>query len=105
MKIKIINNNLINNKLIIIIINKEIKYNNGRYVGQVVNGKRKEKEFIILIMEIDMKVIGKMIKGKEKEFIIIIMEIDMKVILKMIKEKEKEFIILIMVDMKVILKI
>ena len=36
-----------------------------------------------------MKVIGKMVKEKEKEYIIIIMVIDMKVIGKMIKEKEK----------------
>ena len=33
----------------------------------------------------------------EKEYIIIMMVIDMKEILKMVKEKEKEYIILIMV--------
>ena len=33
----------------------------------------------------------------EKEYIIIMMMIDMKEILKMVKEKEKEYIILIMV--------
>jgi len=32
--------------------------------------KGKEREFFILIVVIDMKVIGKMIKGKEKEFFI-----------------------------------
>ena len=48
--------------------------------------KDKEKEYLIIIMEIDMKVILKMIK--KKEYIIIIMEKDMKVILKMVKEKE-----------------
>ena len=67
----------------------------------------KEKEFIIGMMGIDMKVNGKMVKRKEKEFIILIKNpvkvIDMKVIIEMIKEKEKEFIIIIMVkDMKVI---
>ena len=50
--------------------------------------KRREKEFIILMMVIDMREILKMIKGKEKEFIILIMnlgkEIDMKVIGNMI---------------------
>ena len=44
-----------------------------------------------------MKVIGEMIKRKEKEFIIIIMVINMKVILEMINLKEKEFIIIMMV--------
>jgi len=49
----------------------------------------------------DMKEIGKMIKGKEKEYIIIIMMINMTEIIKMIKKKEKEYIILVMVsDMK-----
>ena len=38
------------------------------------------KELNIIIMEIDMKFIGKMEIKKEKEHIIIIMEIDMKVI-------------------------
>ena len=33
--------------------------------------------FLIILMVIDMKVIGKMIKKKEKEFIIIKMEINM----------------------------
>ena len=42
-----------------------------------------EKLLIKLIM-IDMKVIIKMIKKKEKEYIIIIMVIDMKVIGKMV---------------------
>ena len=78
--------------------------------------KEKEKESIIIIMEIDMKEIGKIVSKKEKEFIIIIVEIDMKVIGKIILKKgkvfiigkmeknmkEREFIIIIMViDMKV----
>ena len=37
---------------------------------------KKEKEYFIIIMEIDMKVIGKMIKEKEKVFIIILMVIE-----------------------------
>ena len=45
-----------------------------------------EKEFFILMMEIDMKVILKMIKRKEKEFIIIIMEIGKWEIIKRIKK-------------------
>jgi hypothetical protein len=47
----------------------------------------------MMLMETDMKEIGKIIKEKEKEFIIMLVEIDMKAILKMIKEKEKEFFI------------
>ena len=72
--------------------NQELKYDDGRYIGQVVNGKpdgkgiyyynngdryegdfrikEKEKEYVIFIMVIDMKVIGEMIILKEKEFII-----------------------------------
>ena len=56
-----------------------------------VNGKmikKKEKEYIILIMVngkvIDMKGILKMVRGKEKEYIIIMMAIDMKENTKMI---------------------
>ena len=49
------------------------------------------------LLEIDMKVNGEMIKKKEKEYIIIIMVIYMKEIIEMVKKKEKEFIILIMV--------
>ena len=101
--------------------NQELKFSDGKYIGQVVNGlaegkgklgmvimvidmkgngeivKKKVKEFIIIMMVIDMKVILEMIKKKEKEFIIIKMVIDMKVILEMIKKKEKEFIIIKMV--------
>ena len=44
-----------------------------------------------------MKEILKMIKKKEKEYIIGMMVIDMKENLKMIKLKEKEYIIIIMV--------
>ena len=43
-----------------------------------------------------MKVIIEMIKKKEKEFIIIIMVIDMRVILEMINLKEGEHFIIIM---------
>ena len=39
----------------------------------------------------------KIIKEMEKEYIILIVVIDMKEIIKMIKEKEKEYIIIIMV--------
>ena len=44
-----------------------------------------------------MKVIGKMVNNKEKEHIILIKVIDMKVNIEMVKEKGKEFIIIIMV--------
>ena len=45
---------------------------------------------------------GKTIKEKRKEFLIMRMVIDMKVIIEMVKEKEKVFFILQMViDMKV----
>ena len=50
-----------------------------------------------MIMVIDMKVNGEIVKQKEKVFIIIITEIDMKTIGEIIKQKEKEFIIIIMV--------
>ena len=61
-------------------------YGNGeRYEGEIKNAYRHEKEFIILIMEIDMKVILIIIIGKEKEYIIMKMVIDMKGTLKMIK--------------------
>ena len=36
--------------------------------------KKKEKEYIIGIMEINMMVNGKMVKKKEKEYFIIMME-------------------------------
>ena len=45
-----------------------------------------EKEFIILIMEIDMKEIIEVIKGKEKVFIIIIMVIEKWVITLMVSQ-------------------
>ena len=71
--ILIINNN---------IIDEEIKNDYGRYIRQVVNGLReKEKEYFIIMMVKDMKVIGKTIKEKEKVFITLMMVIDMKVIL------------------------
>ena len=54
--------------------------------------KEKEKEFFMVIMVIDMKVIGEIVNKKEKVFIIIIMSpgkvIDMKVIGGMVKKKE-----------------
>ena len=55
-----------------------------------------EKVFTFIMMVIDMKEIGKMIKKKEEEYIFIKMVKDMKVNGKMIKKMEKEFIILIM---------
>ena len=39
--------------------------------------KEKEKEYIIIIMEIDMKENGKIIIKKDMEYIIIMMEKDM----------------------------
>ena len=92
--------NLLNQKININNINnqQELKLKNGRYVGQVVNGLRegkgieywedgeKEKEFIIIMMVINMKVILEMIKEKEKEFIIIIMVIEKWVIIIMVKQ-------------------
>ena len=59
-------------------------------IGKMIN--MKEKEFIMVVMVIDMKEILEII-GKKKEFIIIIMVIDMKEIGKMKKEKEKEYFI------------
>ena len=41
-----------------------------------------------------MKAIGKMIKKKEKEYIFIMMETDMMVVIITIKKKEKEYIII-----------
>ena len=49
--------------------------------------KKKEKEYIIIMMEINMMVNGKMINLKEKEYIIIIMEINMMVNGKMIGDR------------------
>ena len=72
-----------------------------KYEGDFKMIMPKEKEYIIIIMGIDMKEILKMIKKKEKEYIIIIKVngkgIDMKEIGKMIKKKEKEYIIIKMV--------
>ena len=48
--------------------------------------KEKEKEFIIGLMEIDMKEILRMIKEKGKVFTIGMMEIDQWEIIKMIKK-------------------
>ena len=52
--------------------------------------KEKAKEYIIIIVVIDMKENLKIIILKEKEYIIIKMVIDMKENIKMMKEKEKE---------------
>ena len=65
----------------------------------MVNGKmdsKKEKEFFILKMEIDMKEILRMIIWKEEEFIIIVMEIYMKANLKMMPLMDVEFFIVMM---------
>ena len=51
---------------------------------------KKEKEFYIVIKEIDMRAILKMDYLKGKEFFIGIMVIDMKVVLGIIKEMEIE---------------
>ena len=48
------------------------------------------KEYFIIIMEGDMKVMLKIILEKEREYIIIIMVIDMKVIGNMAIKKEME---------------
>ena len=48
----------------------------------------------------NMKVIGKMVIKKEKEYIIGMMEIDMRVNLKIMKEKEKELCFIITVKKK-----
>ena len=61
-------------------------------IGKMI--KKKEKEYIIIIMEIDMKVILKIIILKEKESIIIITVIDMKVILLIINSKEMVYFII-----------
>ena len=47
-----------------------------------------------------MKVIGKMILKRGKEYIIIIMVINMKVIGRMIKKKEMEYFIILMKEKK-----
>ena len=72
--------NELSNKSVQSIINdKEVKDDNGEYIGQIVNGLKNGKGIIIIIMVINMKVNGKMIKGKEKVLFIIIMVINMKV--------------------------
>ena len=56
----------------------------------LVNGKmikEREKEYIIIIMKINMMENRKKIKKKEKEYIILIMEINMKVIGKWVISK------------------
>ena len=79
--------------------NKELKYDNKRYIGQVVNGlpegkgiayynivniyegyckkdKKEGKGIMYYDDGLDMKVIGEMVSLKEKEFFIIIMVIE-----------------------------
>ena len=54
-------------------------YHDGeRYEGDWRNGNREGKEFVIVVMEIDMKEILEMVIEKEKEYFILIMVIDMK---------------------------
>ena len=48
--------------------------------------KQKDKEFIIIIMVIDMKVIIDLVKKKEKEFFIIILVIEKWVIIIMMNQ-------------------
>ena len=63
--------------------------------------KEKEKEYIIIMfihgLEIDMKVNGKTTIKMEREYITIIMVIDLLENIKIIKEKEREYFIIIMV--------
>ena len=78
--------------------NQELKFSDGKYIGQVVNGLAEGKGKLgMVIMVIDMKGNGEIVKKKVKEFIIIKVVIDMKVIGERVRKKEKEFIIIIMV--------
>ena len=77
--------------------------NGDLYDGDFKDNLRNGKGIIFNIMEIDLKVNGKMIKKKDKEYIIIEMEIFMKANGEMIKEKEKgNVIILMVINMRVI---
>ena len=53
---------------------------------------QKEKEYIIIIVAVDIKKILETIKKQEKEYIIIIMAIDTNEILQIINLKEKEIL-------------
>ena len=55
-----------------------------------------EKEFVIIMMVKDMKVIGEMVLKTEKENIILKMVLHMRVIGEMINKKEKEWLLEIM---------
>ena len=58
------------------------------------------KEYIIIPMVINMKVMLKILNQMEKEYIIGIMVINMTVILKIIKKKEKGYYILMILELK-----
>ena len=70
----------LNKKFEEININKEIQYNNGKYIGQVINGLKEGKG--IMYRNDDDRYEGKFknIKWKEKEYIILTVVIDMMVI-------------------------
>ncbi len=61
-----------------------------KYIGEWKDDYREGKGNIILIMEVNMMVNGKIINMKEKEYFIGMMEINMMVNGKMIKKKKKE---------------
>ena len=76
-----------------------------KYIGQILNGVPEGKGIMYWENGVIMMVNGKMIKWKEKEFIILMMEIYIRAILKMDYQKVMEYFIILMVsDMKVILR-
>ena len=56
--------------------NQELKFGDGKYIGQVVNGSAEGKGIWYDDNGNSLKVSGEMIKKKEKEFFIIIMTIE-----------------------------
>ena len=91
-------NNISNNDNIT--IKKTKIYKHGIYIGEFKNQIKDGKGTFFLKMVLDMREIG---KTKEKEYFIIKMVINMKVILKMIRKKEKEyFLIMKVINTKVI---
>ena len=64
-------------------------FKNGKYFGEMKNNLKHGKGTMYIMMVEYMKVTLKIIKKKEKEYFIIKMEIDMKGNLKMIKEMEE----------------